>query len=82
MNDWNDLVEKTYGRVYCFQQQDGGCKDRGLSYITIPSEAYDDFENDTIPEVVNGDEMGVSFKAWLERDPNKKLNSKIHVSRA
>ena len=74
MNDWNDLVQKTYGRIYSFQQQDF-CKDRGLSYITIPSEAYDDFENDTIPEVVNGDEMGVSFKAWLKRDPNQKLNS-------
>lgn len=74
MNDWNDLVQKTYGRIYHFQQQDG-CKDRGLSYITIPSEAYDDFENDTIPEVVNGEEMGVSFKAWLERDPNQKLNT-------
>ena len=73
VNDWNDLVEKTYGRIYNFGQQD--YKDRGLFPITIPSEAYDDFENDTIPEVVNGDEMGVSFKAWLERDPNKKLNS-------
>ena len=73
MNDWNDLVQKTYGRIYDFQQQDG-CKERGLSHITIPSEAYNDFENDTIPEVINGEEMGVSFKAWLERDPNQKAD--------
>jgi hypothetical protein len=24
---------------------------------------------------VNGEEMGVSFKAWLERDPLQKLNN-------
>jgi len=70
--DLDDLVVQTYGRPYCFQQQDG-CQSRGSVSITIPTEWNDDFKNDTIPEVVNGEEMGVSFKAWLERDPNQPL---------
>jgi hypothetical protein len=68
VDDWDKLVFDTYGKPYSFQQQDG-CKERQRVKITIPDEAYD-YENDTIPEVINGDEMGVSFKAWLERDPN------------
>lgn len=51
VDEWDNLVSSTYGRVYNFQQQNG-CKDRG------------------IPEEVNGEIKGVSFKAWLERDPN------------
>lgn len=73
VSDWDDLVQTTYGRIYNFQQQDG-CKERGTFSLTIPSHAYD-YENDTIPEEVNGDEMGVSFKAWLERDPKQKLDT-------
>lgn len=74
VQDWDNLVEKTYGKPYSFQQQDG-CKDRGNFRITIPARA-EDFENDTIPEEVNGEDMGVSFAAWLARDPNQKLNAK------
>ena len=66
MQDWDDLVEKTYGKIYSFQQQDG-CQERGNVYITIPEEA-DEYENETIPEEINGEEMGVSFSAWLARD--------------
>lgn len=72
VQDWDELVQKTYGRIYSFQQQDG-CKDRGTCYITVPSDG-EDYERDRIPEVINGNEMGVSFKAWLERDPNAPLN--------
>lgn len=70
-HDWDDFVQKTYGRPYCFQQQDG-CKSRGMYHLTVEEEAYD-FENDTVPEVVNHEEMGVSFKAWLARDPKQPL---------
>lgn len=72
LHDWDDLVKSTYGRPYMFQQQDG-CKDRGTYELTVPCEAWD-YENDTVPEIINGEEMGVSFKAWLERDPNAPLN--------
>ena len=73
VDDWDDLVTSTYKRSYCFQQQDG-CKDRGLVYLNVPSNDEYDYTNNTIPEEVNGFERGVSFKAWLERDPNKLLN--------
>jgi hypothetical protein len=69
VGDWDNLVETTYGRPYSFQQQDG-CKDRQRVKLTIPNDA-DDYENDSVPEVINGEEMGVSFKAWLERDPKE-----------
>lgn len=74
VQDWDDLVIKTYGRPYSFQQQDG-CQGRGIFNITIPSPA-DDFENTVIPEVVNHKERGVSFAAWRERDPDQPINDK------
>lgn len=70
-SDWDDFVSKTYGRPYTFQQQDG-CQGRGNCRLKVPSGA-DDYENDSVPEVVNDPEMGVSFKAWLERDPKQPL---------
>ncbi len=73
--DFDELVRETYGRPYCFQQQDG-CQSRGSVGIEVPSPWNQDFINDTIPEVVNGEKMGVSFKAWLERDPTKQLPGK------
>ena len=77
VDDWDALVVKTYGRPYSFQQQDG-CKERGTYTLYVPTkpERVEDFYNDTIPEEVNGDEMGVSFKAWLARDPKQKLDVK------
>jgi len=70
--EFDKLVTETYNRTYSFQQQDG-CKERGIEYFKVPDYA-DDFTNDTVPEIVNGPEMGVSFKAWLERDPKQFLN--------
>ena len=73
VDEWDNLVMQTYGKVYNFQQQDG-CQERKTVHLTIPDQAYD-YQNDSIPEVVNGDKMGVSFKAWLERDPKQRLNT-------
>ena len=68
VGDWDTLVEETYGRPYSFQQQ-GGCKERGTHDFTVPDGA-DDYEGRTsISE--NDDEMGVTFAAWLERDPKE-----------
>lgn len=75
LQDWDELVQKTYGRPYAFQQQ-YGCRSRGTYTINVPEKYPDDYENDTIPEVVNGDEMGVSFKAWLARDPKQELKGR------
>jgi len=71
IRDWNKCVQEAYGRPYNFQQQNG-CQDRGNFQLEVPGEV-DDFENDTVPEIVNGKEMGVSFKAWLERNPKQKI---------
>lgn len=73
--DFDRLVQETYGRPYCFQQQDD-CKPRGVHHFTVPEEYTCDGEmNDKIPEKINGDVMGVKFKVWLERDP-KEWNGK------
>ncbi len=73
VSDWDDMVVKTYGKPYSFQQQDG-CKERGIFKLRVPNTGYD-FENDTILETVNHVDMGVSFKAWLARDPKQELNA-------
>lgn len=73
VQDWDKLVEETYGRPYSFQQQDG-CQPRGTHEFTVPDEAYDEDMNDSIPEEVNGDEMGVKMAVWLARDPKQKLS--------
>lgn len=73
VSDWDALVVKTYGRPYNLQQQDG-CKDRGTEAFTVPSKAKDCYyKRKSVPEKVNGEEMGVSFEAWLARDPKQKL---------
>lgn len=79
VSGWDALVEKTYNRPYSFQQQDG-CKERQHVRIRVPVKDPEDYENDTVPEIVNDTEMGVSFKAWLERDPEQKLNHPDHQS--
>ena len=72
VGDWDALVIETYQRPYSFQQQDG-CKSRGVEYITVPTEGVWELERDTIPEIVNGEIRGVSFAAWLARDPKQPL---------
>lgn len=73
VSDWDNLVRKTYGKEYNFQQQNG-CQGRGIFNLTIPSKYSEEEEmNDSIPEVVNGEEMGVKFEVWLARDPNQPL---------
>lgn len=69
VSEWDKTVRETYGRPYSFQQQDG-CKDRGVVHLKVPDDA-EDYENESVPEEINGEEMGVSFKAWLERDPKQ-----------
>lgn len=74
VQDWDRLVTETYGRIYSFQQQDD-CRERQHVYFVVaPDAEYDAYTNDTVPEVVNGEEMGVSFAAWLARDPKQPLD--------
>lgn len=67
-SDWDTLIIATYDKPYRFQQQEG-CRNRGTYYICVPEQYPDDYEEDTIPHTVNGEEMGVSLKAWLAADP-------------
>jgi len=79
VNDWDKLVSNTYKRHYSFQQQDG-CQERGIFRLSIPSKyTMDDEMHDSIPEIINGDVMGVKFHKWLERDPKQPVgNEKQH----
>jgi hypothetical protein len=70
VEDWDELVRKTYGKPYCFQQQDG-CQSRGIVEIKIPDKTQDNEMNESIPEVINGETMGVKFKTWLDKDPKE-----------
>ena len=72
LDDWNTCVTEIYNRPYDFQQQDG-CKERGEHYIKVP-DLPEDYERETIKEDLNYDEMGVSFSAWLKRDPKQPLS--------
>lgn len=76
LEDWDYLVSDTYGRPYSFQQQDG-CKTRGVHRMQVP-DFGDDFENETIPNALNGSVRGVSFKSWLDRNPkDRSIESSI-----
>lgn len=71
VQNWDNLVQETYGKPYSFQQQDG-CKDRGTYNFEIPNKwGTSDYENETVKEIINGNEMGVKFESWLKRDPKE-----------
>lgn len=67
--DFNSLVKQTYGKKYCFQQQEG-CRDRQQYRFSVPDQYAEDYDNDEIEVRVNGEEMGVSFKVWLAKEEN------------
>lgn len=69
VQDWDQLVVDTYGKPYSFQQQDG-CKERQTVDFSVPDEPYH-YSNDTLPYVINGEQMGVSFEAWKATDSNE-----------
>ncbi len=76
MDEWDEMVKKTYKRPYSLQQQDG-CKSKGTSVrFKVPDDA-EDYERDSVSEIDsnldNYDERGVSFAAWLKRDPQTPL---------
>lgn len=76
LRDWDKLVSDTYGRVYSLQQQDG-CMDRQTIHMTVPYDCADEEAamHDSIPEEVNGNEMGVKFSVWLARDPKMRTKA-------
>lgn len=77
-HNWDNLVEETYGKIYCFQQQEG-CQERGVVNITIPNQDYVEEYPDEIPFQINGDEMGVSLETWL-KTTKEEINRKYPES--
>lgn len=75
LSEWDKVVEETYGRPYCLQQQNG-CVGRGMVQLTVPNES-NDYERNEISEF-GKIEMGVSFAAWLKRDPKTPLKEQEH----
>lgn len=69
--EFDELVEKTYGKPYAFQRQDG-CRDQNTYYFTVP-DYFEDFADDEIPESLNSRICKVTFSAWLDRDPRQIL---------
>lgn len=74
IQELDKLVQDTYHRPYSYQQQDG-CRDRGTVAFSVPADPWD-YENDTVPEELNGSKMGVSFSAWLARDPHQPVGER------
>lgn len=71
VQEWDKLVQDTYGKPYKFQQQDG-CKDRGVESLTVPAPYEEEEEgeyDEDYPEPVK-------FQDWLTRDP-KEPNHKL-----
>jgi hypothetical protein len=68
----DELVKKNYNKPYRFQQQEGS-RSRNCEHFIIPTLGTD-FHRNTIPEVIPSKVRGVSFKAWLDRDPKTQLN--------
>lgn len=61
VDEWDELVKKTYQKPYYnFQQQDG-CQDRGLVRINIPDKPYN-----TDPDI--------TLQEWLDADPNEPVD--------
>ena len=42
-----------------------------MHHVRVPEAQPEDYEASTIPEKINGSVMGVSFAAWLARDPKE-----------
>ena len=70
-NDLDNLVQAVYGKPYCLQQQNG-CMERQVLSVDIPEMYPEDYSNDTLPEKINGSDMGVSFEAWLKSDEQRR----------
>ena len=68
-DDWDAFIMETYGKPYCFQQQEW-CRERGIYKFSVPEGPYE-YERDTIPDEINGKVKGVRLLAWMNRDINE-----------
>ena len=68
--DWDRLVQETYNKDYCIQQQEG-CMVKGLIKLQV-SKTPSDFDTDRTR--LKFGEMGVNFNTWLETEFGKTPN--------
>lgn len=80
--DLDKLVEETYKKSYCFQQQDG-CRERGEQFwIKIPSvESYDEFYPDKLYKFTDNFSFGVKFETWLNTNPSNSIDGISETSK-
>ncbi len=72
MDDWDELVQKTYNRPYSVQQTEG-CYENESS---IPFRIHGNEKDTGAVDAHRG--SGVSLKEWLERDPTEPFEGQRH----
>jgi len=70
LQDWDALVENTYGRIYAFQQQ--GYKDRGTWSFVVP-EVWDSYD-----EAEDAEQGKPTLEEWLARGPKAPTPGRKH----
>lgn len=78
-SEWSRFVSEVYKRPYSFQQQ-GGCMDRGIYTLIVPTDDLDDCNNQTAEECCENDD-GVAFIEWVNRDPELPVPSTDTLNR-
>lgn len=70
--EWDRVVQEVYGKPYCYQQQDG-CKDRGIDYISTSIDEETDYSDDILSEESNWEESdyGTPFCTWIDTEPKE-----------
>lgn len=67
VSNWDEFVKNHYGKKHYSFQQQNGCQERGNYRINVDWIDKDCiFTNDEVELEINGDEMGVSLKSWID----------------
>lgn len=76
VSDLDDLVKEVYGKPYKLQQQNG-CMERQHISVYVGKEVVEGDENEygdiheSIPLIINGNDMCVKFDTWLNATPEQ-----------
>jgi len=72
-SEWDKTIQKTYKRPYGFQQQND-CREGAFQFFVPKEDHEEEHQNQTVPDNIDDNQtMGVSFDAWLKRDPKTPL---------
>lgn len=71
VREWDELVQKHYGKPYDFQQQDG-CKERQIVELEVPDPNAEDFDfQEELTSTALAGIEGVSFDQWENTDSSE-----------